>query len=594
MAEKDAQDVPTPGVHFGLSDDQMEAAGWVVDTPRSLAACAKAGIDHAQLVEPQLSDFEQMAVTADIAKLQWSHAKQRVQRNRKLARKYHALELSIAGAHNVGDSEVKAATAINERVKRLRDENRQISMSASQSLLRQSQRAQQLQEEAERKQFQHFAKEVQGPLSMYKKQTRRLQSKGKLHTPQGHVERARKYQALREEEARQERVKAQELFEFEAQNRWCKEQLLQSRQELVKAYGESRDQKQHRMQEASRQRNQDISARKRQMYERTEEQCESAALCKHLFIEERRWHTKERAARAKSRADEKLAAQAKAEERARHKLRRSHTLMDLKHDKLAFERSEKQRQQQIRGRIREIDTQRRVEAANKRKQDWTDRLLLKMHNDDQRVQQLQEENASKLMLHQEQNRLVRLERKQRKADIDRWNSVEEQMRREVMELKDQRSDKLLQAKSLLAKQLSQAQHSLIKERDAIDNELLLRQTTGSWEMPTERLLAPSRFSSTAPLPTVAASPRPLSTVAAEALDINITSTAQKVDVDLSPSPRSISVHDSNSGDEILPSQMKETIVDDDDEEDATNVSDHADKSEANDGQDEPEHHHIRQ
>ena len=32
----------------------------------------------------------------------------------------------------------------------------------------------------------------------------------------------RKYQALREEEARQERVKAQELFEFEAQNRWCK------------------------------------------------------------------------------------------------------------------------------------------------------------------------------------------------------------------------------------------------------------------------------------------------------------------------------------------------------------------------------------
>ena len=31
--------------------------------------------------------------------------------------------------------------------------------------------------------------------------------------------------------------------------------------------------------------------------------------------------------------------------------------MDLKHDKLAFERSEKQRQQQIRGRMREIDTQ---------------------------------------------------------------------------------------------------------------------------------------------------------------------------------------------------------------------------------------------
>ena len=96
-----------------------------------------------------------------------------------------------------------------------------------------------------------------------------------------------------------------------------------------------------------------------------------------------------------------------------------------------------------------------------------------------------------------------------------------------MQLKLQRSEKLLEAKELLAKQVSVAQHTLIRERDAIDNELLMRQTTGSWKtLSTDKLCKPS-FSATAPLPRVVG-PR----VHSEALDINISSTAAQLNVDL--------------------------------------------------------------
>ena len=50
--------------------------------------------------------------------------------------------------------------------------------------------------------------------------------------------------------------------------------------------------------------------------------------------------------------------------------------------------------------------QRRVAAANQSKQEWTDKLLMKMHQDDQRVEQLQNENALKHTLQAEQNRWI--------------------------------------------------------------------------------------------------------------------------------------------------------------------------------------------
>ena len=100
-----------------------------------------------------MSQFVETAASAEIAKLQWEYAKQRVNRNRKLVRKYHALEVppsphtscaqavhwqrSKSGSPRTpacrgGDPQLHAIASVNERVKRIREENLQISVSASQ------------------------------------------------------------------------------------------------------------------------------------------------------------------------------------------------------------------------------------------------------------------------------------------------------------------------------------------------------------------------------------------------------------------------------------------------------------------------------
>lgn len=519
-------------LHLGLSDSQLQAANWALTSPRSIEGCKQAGVDPTQLIEPQLSDFTHG--NSEMAQLHWTHAKQRVMRERKLVRKYWEREVTKSTASRPKRNTLpKSVQRLTDQADRLRETHSRIALANTARALKEDPSYVAHQEAVESRSFNHFAREVQGPLVLHKKQCLLAKTKGELHTPQGHVLRSLKERELEELRAQERRIQADALFAMESQNAEKKAQLLQARKDLVEEYSQLRDGKLQKMQDTYHRQNIEMEREKERELRRREKLCEAASESKEMLRQAQCFHTRDLHERAKSRVDSGRVNVLKKREQQRFRVMRKHRLMDLKGEQRELVDLNLQRNRQIQAREHELKVQARVQSLQWRRKDRADGLLRKMQGDEDRVRQLGRDQQARAQLHAEQNRLLALERKQRKEQIERWEQIQAEDQREEMLRKAERSDQIVKTKEKLAQQLVREQHQRIMERDQLQTELLLRQTTGSWATSAHKLFEPSHFSATAPLPRVAHDqPRILETVSPDAhLDMHVTATATPLMID---------------------------------------------------------------
>jgi len=481
-------------VHLGLNDLEIDAARWQLDSPRSLQACQKAGIDQNELVELPLSNFCDADVPEQISQLRWTQAKDRVARNRKLVRRYHSLEVNAAppahlAARSWADpeqgpahdpSKIPAVAAVSRRVHKLQHRSAALAKERVATMLDTATHFTGLQEEAERKHYNHFATKVQGPRVLHKKNAVKYSTMGGLHGPSGHVQRKVQDDELTRADRLLAKSKDHALLALEQCDNEIKDERVRQRKDLVEDFGRTRDIKLKKMHDSHVRHLEDKATRKKVLLERTEGMCELAAAHLKKKKEQEILRVQIELEKQTMRADHGAMTQLSKQESRRLKLVRKHRLDDLKHEHLRLVRDERQKQNQMRMRARELRAQERYHEEHSGRKQFAETLLEKMTDDDKRLKHLQQQQAAQTALHSERNRLQHQERMQRKADIVRWERVEQEQLREAAKVKEEYSDRILRSKDELTHVISRAKCRLLKERDHQFDQLLMSQTTGSW------------------------------------------------------------------------------------------------------------------
>lgn len=496
-------------VHLGLHDLEIDIARWQIDSPRSLQACQKAGIDTTDLIELPISNFQASGVPDQISQLRWTQAKDRVARNRKLVRRYHALEVNAPAlvhcatrswAKTIPEpTNIPAVAAISRRVHDLQHRSDTLAKARTHAIIDTAVHFTALQERADVQGYEHFSSNVQGPRVTHKKQVLKCKAAGGLHNPQGHVLRRTQDEKLIAAERLLAQSKDAALLALEQCDQEQKNERALQRKVLVSEFSQSRDAKLKKAKEVHTRSLEAKKSQKKDLLMRSENMSKLATACVKKKKQQEVLRVQMQMEKDQMRADQGLMTQLNHQELRRQTLIRKHKLDDLKHEHLQLVRSERQRQNQMRMRAREMRAQERAQQERLSRITRADKVLANMGEADKRLMALRQDQAAHTELHREKNRLQHEERMQRKADIERWALLEQEQLRDASKVKEQYSDHILRSKEALAHVISRGKVKRLKDRDREFDQLLMSQTTGSWAELEHKSKVRSGLADTAPI-----------------------------------------------------------------------------------------------